>query len=548
MSPVRSARRPSRSTRRTTDWLLIASVLRRCPPECSTVTFAPSSMIRSPAARSRTRTPRSAARPASRAANPPSSSPAESQSSPTGSSSRTAKRPSAWSGCGCVSSSASRRVTPRSRSFGSTRVRPNSVASGSNGPPPSTRIALLFQRRSIASPCPTSRASNEKPRAGPGRPRADGHRQECRRRSGRRPPSQKRARQGRGDEQRSDGEDGRERRRRPQKRRTRRPLREPLEQTRPPTEERRQGPGGEAARMADEQCTAQGDERRRQRNRERRGQPGARRDDVEPPEENRRGRALGRECGREARTRATPAAKEAVPGSARRRAPIPQTAAKVSSVPTEKIVEGAPRNRTSAESPIACAAPIGRSRSRVARNVPTTRPARTAGGFAPPTRTKRSTEASSTRSRRLPSIPRAPRSASTRPASSTTCRPGDDEEVVQASAPVPSHHPAVELRGAAEEQRGQRPADVALVGRVGRLRGQRREERPVGPGQKREKRRAPPVDHPRALDREPEPRPRQRELPLGRGQLLRFEPAGQSDAVAPARHGLRPPSPPTRRP
>ncbi len=105
------------------------------------------------------------------------------------------------------------------------------------------------------------------------------------------------------------------------------------------------------------------------------------------------------------------------------KAPIPQTAANVSSVPTEKRVEGAPRNRTSAESPIACAAPIGRSRSRVARNVPTTRPARTAGGFAPPTRTKKSTERSSTRSRRLPSTPASPRSASTRPASSTTCNP-----------------------------------------------------------------------------------------------------------------------------
>ena len=94
-------------------------------------------------------------------------SPAERQSAPTGSSSRTAKSPSAWSGCGCVSITASRRVTPRSSSFGSSRVRPKSAASRSNGPPPSTSIARRFQRRSIASPCPTSSASIENPRRGP---------------------------------------------------------------------------------------------------------------------------------------------------------------------------------------------------------------------------------------------------------------------------------------------------------------------------------------------------------------------------------------------
>src|SRR5262245_18651333 len=49
---------------------------------------------------------------------------------------------------------------------------------------------------------------------------------------------------------------------------------------------------------------------------------------------------------------------------------IPHTAAKVRIVPTEKTWAGAAKNRISAESPMAWAWPMGRSKKRVAMKIP----------------------------------------------------------------------------------------------------------------------------------------------------------------------------------
>ncbi len=116
--------------------------------------------------------------------------------------------------------------------------------------------------------------------------------------------------------------------------------------------------------------------------------------------------------------------------------------------------------------------------------------------------------------------------------------PGHDQEVVEAAPPVARDHAAIELRSPAEQQRREGPADVALEPRVASHGGQRGEERPVGPGQRREERAAPRLDHPRALDREAEARPRPSELALRRRHVLGLEPTRHAHPVAAPGDGL----------
>ena len=211
---------------------------------------------------------------------------------------------------------------------------------------------------------------------------------------------------------------------------------------------------------------------------------------------------------------------------------MPQTAANVRIVPTENIAAGSARNRTSAERPMACAEPMGRSRRRVRRKTPTTRPALTAGGFAPPTSTKKKTDPRRSASRRLPSMPKKRERERHEPGLQHDVEAGDDQQMVEASPPVARHEPAVELRGPAEKERGQRTAHVALKRGCPGPR-KRLEERAVGPGERRDQSGRALFDHPRALHGQPIARPRAGKLAIGSGQVLALQAAGDANPVSP---------------
>ena len=212
---------------------------------------------------------------------------------------------------------------------------------------------------------------------------------------------------------------------------------------------------------------------------------------------------------------------------------MPQTAANVRTVPTEKTCSGSPAKRIRADRPMACALVIGRSSRRVARKTATTSPARTAGGFAPPTSTKRETTSSRAPSRALPPIRRPQQRKRGEARREHDVQARDDEQVVEAAAAVARDHAAVELRGAAEQQRGERAPHVAFERRAP-IRGQMREEKAVRPGQRRA---AVPFefDHPRALHRDPVARPGKRHLPHGGRDLLELEVARHPHPVAAVR-------------
>ena len=305
------------------------------------------------------------------------------------------------------------------------RVRPNSVASRSNGPPPSTSIALRFQRRSIASPCPTSRASIEKPRFGPARPGRERERpKEQRRRRAAAAATQAARPEGRGCQQRADGENEPE-------------APASAAETRSPPLVRRATP--EAAipgRRGPRGARPEGRTRRRRR----RAPPRA----ISTPESGIDRGAVSQapaatRLNRQKRTGAVahsaasaaanpdhsqfgPLRQPARIGSAK--SAIPQTAANVSTVPTEKSCgrrgkeqKRAPRARSPA--PSRSAARAGASRGRPRRRG---RRARPAGS-----RRRRERRGGPTRgesaSRVLPSTPASERTKSTSPASSTTCSP-----------------------------------------------------------------------------------------------------------------------------
>ena len=146
---------------------------------------------------------------------------------------------------------------------------------------------------------------------------------------------------------------------------------------------------------------------------------------------------------------------------------MPQTAANVRTVPTEKICSGSAAKRTSAESPIACAPVIGRSSRRVARKTATTRPGPDGGGIrAADEHEEKDRCQQQHASRRLPPTPSELQREGDEPRREHDVQARHDEQVIQAAATVAGDHAAVELRGAAEQERGERSAHVALERRI----------------------------------------------------------------------------------
>ena len=378
--------------------------------------------------------------------------------------------------------------------------------SRSNGPPPSTSSALRFQRRSIASPWPTSSASIEKPAAGRPAPGPQSARRE-RARAARRPrPAGAPARgpsAGREEQQPGPAAIAPSGGRRPQE--------GAAPAARSATARAAGCPAPKSAREAGPRGCRPRTEARAARAEPRSGRresgiasgavshaPAATTLNLQKSigaVAHSRGQR-GREAREEPRRPRRAAARRMGLREERDAADRPRTSAR----PDREDLAGAPANRTSAESPIACAPVIGRSSSRVARKIATTSPARTAGGLPPADQHEAKTDASRARrarfpldakqlrARRRPGPPRARRAGPRRRAGGTARRGGS-------ARPSPRRAPR---SGRAAAPRGARARPA-------------RTPRPCGPPAAREnskrlgqvssvsQRAAVTLDHPRAL-------------------------------------------------
>src|SRR6266540_3150931 len=247
-----------------------------------TVILAPSRSIVSPAPSTRTGTPRPAARTSRSTKKSDSSSPLERQNSRTGRSSRTTKRPRAWSGCGWVRTAASCDVTP-------VEIERASAVHEDGVPAPAQKQGISLPHVEGLEPKPARR-----PRWA--RPQGENEEENARAQESR--GSETPGSEGADGRERGDREDRGEGRSRPQECGAGGPFSEKLHRARSQREEVNERLRSRAGGVEEQQSRAERDHPSEKRDRQRGRQPGAGRHDVEPPEEDRRGRRLRREgCG-----------------------------------------------------------------------------------------------------------------------------------------------------------------------------------------------------------------------------------------------------------